>query len=94
MFKSIQIKIILILIIISLLMIVVMGLLYISSLEKTKENVQEQEVIESNIDNTKTVLIIEANAPTPILNPKPRSVRVNISLPIQSVPKICSKDGG
>ena len=62
MFKSIQIKIILILIIISLLMIIGTGMLYISSLEKTKEKIQEQEIIQKNIDNTKTVLIIVASS--------------------------------
>lgn len=62
MFKSIQIKIILILIIVSLLMIIGTGFIYISSLEKTKEAVEEKEVIQSNIDNTKTVLIIVSSS--------------------------------
>ena len=51
-------------------------------------------ILESNPSIIAThVLITDANAPTPILNPKPRSVLVNMSLPIQSVPNGCSNDG-
>ena len=58
MFKSIQTKIILILILISLVMIIGTGIFYIGTLEKSKKNIVEQEVIQKDIDNTKTVLII------------------------------------
>ena len=58
MFKSIQTKIIIILIVISLIMMIGTGLFYISSLEKTKENVKEQRQIEDNIERTKTTIII------------------------------------
>ncbi|OPY19739.1 MAG: hypothetical protein A4E23_01150 [Methanomethylovorans sp. PtaU1.Bin073] len=40
-----------------------------------------------------TVLIVDAKAPINILNPSPPRVLVNISLPIQSVPKGCSREG-
>ena len=40
------------------------------------------------------VLPIAPINPTPILNESPIIVRVNISLPNQSVPNKCSKDGG
>ncbi len=58
MFKSIQIKIILILIAISLIMIIGTGMLYIKSLEETKENIQEQEIIQEEIENAKTTVLI------------------------------------
>ena len=60
MFKSIQTKIILILIIISLIMIIGTGFFYISTLEKTKQTVQEQELIEKNIETTKKIIIISS----------------------------------
>ncbi len=58
MFKSIQTKIILILIIISLIMIVGTGMFYISLLESNKNVGQETEQIETNIQNAKTILVI------------------------------------
>ena len=58
MFKSIHTKIILILIVISLVMIIGTGLFYISRLEKSKQNIEEHEVINENIEKTKTILII------------------------------------
>ncbi len=58
MFKSIQTKIILILVAISLVMIIGTGLFYISRLEETKKTVEEQELINENIEKTKTILII------------------------------------
>jgi hypothetical protein len=58
MFKSIQTKIILILVAISLVMIIGTGLFYISRLEETKKTVEEQELINENIEKTKTILLI------------------------------------
>jgi uncharacterized membrane protein YwzB len=58
MFKSIQTKIILILVAISLVMIIGTGLFYISRLEEARGSVEEQELINEDIEKTKTILII------------------------------------
>jgi two-component system sensor histidine kinase VicK len=62
MFKSVQMKIILIIMVISLIMILGLGTLFIVNLEKTKLIVQEQNVIEEQIQNTKAILTIIATA--------------------------------
>ena len=58
MFRSIQIKIILIIMLISLIMIAGTGVFYISNLESAKQNIKEQEVIQEKIQDTQRVLII------------------------------------
>src|SRR5690606_13750916 len=51
-------------------------------------------VLESSPKNmVSIVLIVEARPPTNMLRPSPSRVLTNISLPIQSVPNGCSREG-